>query len=97
LLLDGVLRLPRAPRLALGVAMLGVRPEHLRIAARADDVRVASRVVLSETNGSDTFLHVSAGPLAWVAHLDGIHRFDEGAPVDLWFAAADALVFEGAA
>jgi glycerol transport system ATP-binding protein len=92
--LDGVLRLPRTSRASARGATLGIRPEHLRIEARAGDVRVASRVTLAETNGSDTFLHVEAGRLGWVAHLDGIHRFDEGAAVDLWFAVEDALLFE---
>ena len=77
-------------------AVLGVRPEHLRLARRDGDVRITTRVALAETNGSETFLHVEAGALNWVAHLDGIHRFDEGAAVDLWFAATDALVFESA-
>jgi glycerol transport system ATP-binding protein len=77
-------------------AVLGVRPEHLRLARRDGDVRIAAWVALAETNGSETFLHVEAGALKWVAHLDGIHRFDEGAAVDLWFAPANALVFESA-
>ena len=92
--LDGVSRLPHTSGASGCATTLGIRPEHLRIAARAGDIRVASRVTLAETNGSDTFLHVEAGALGWVAHLDGIHRFDEGAAVDLWFAAEDALLFE---
>ena len=92
--IDGVLRMSGVECSSWRRVTLGVRPEHLRIEARAGDVCVTSRVALAETNGSDTFLHVEAGPLGWVAHLDGIHRFDQGARVDLWFAAADALVFE---
>jgi glycerol transport system ATP-binding protein len=100
--LDGVVELDGIWRRRAGGegpsrdAVLGVRPEHLRLVRRDGDVRITTRVALAETNGSETFLHVEAGALNWVAHLDGIHRFDEGATVDLWFAATDALVFESA-
>jgi glycerol transport system ATP-binding protein len=74
--------------------LLGIRPEHLRIARRDADLCIPGRVSLAETNGSDTFLHVEVGKLVWVAHVEGIRRFDEGAAIELFASPTDALRFE---
>ena len=76
----------------------GVRPEHLHVARQADDdVAFDVRVVASETNGSETFLHC-AGPSAdtqeeadWVARLDGLVTLPEGQRHTL-YAHADAVL-----
>jgi len=75
--------------------ILGVRPEHLRSVQRgSDDLCLRARVTLAETNGSDTFVHAEVAGGGWVAHLDGIHRFDEGAALDLFVSPRDLLTFD---
>src|SRR5262245_39566711 len=96
LVLDGAIRLD-APDHFLErdrEVLLGIRPEHLRIASRADDLCIPARIALAETNGSDTFLHVDVGELAWVAHVEGIHRFEESVAVELFVSPSDVLLFE---
>ncbi len=79
----GVNRLPR--RTAV------VRPDHVRLDERPGDLRFAGRVLLGETNGSETVLHLEVDSETWVARVDRLHECATDATVDLFVAPADVL------
>ena len=54
------------------------------------------KVELAEISGSDTFVHVHCAVGELVAQLTGVHRFDLGAAITLYFKAAEAYVFDAA-
>jgi len=89
---------PAALRGRRGVFLLGVRPDHLQLAEggapQRDALRLEGRVALAETNGSETFVHVEAAGVEWVAHLDGLQALAVDSPVALAAHGADLLAFE---
>ncbi|MEE4302046.1 MAG: ABC transporter ATP-binding protein [Pseudomonadales bacterium] len=100
----GRLRLESGPELPLppGVELregeacrIAIRPDHLRRAAAAtgDVPSLCGEVLLAETTGSDTYLHLRVGGGEWVAHLDGLHALAPGEPCTLIVDPADVLVF----
>ena len=52
------------------------------------------KVELAEISGSDTFVHVSTPVGELVAQVTGVHHFDLGAPVTLYFNPAQVYVFD---
>jgi glycerol transport system ATP-binding protein len=57
---------------------------------------LSGKVELAEISGSDTFVHVSTLMGELVAQLTGVHYFELGAAVALYFNAAQAYVFDAA-
>ena len=102
--IEGGVKLAGGPVLALslpagaaggaGSLTVGLRSGALHVEAAPGDVAVPGQVDLAEISGSDTFVHVhtEVGPL--VAQLTGVHRFDLGAPLTLYFNASQAYVFD---
>ena len=73
---------------------VGMRSSALRVVAAAGDVRLQGRVELAEISGSDTFVHVDTPVGELVAQLTGVHYFDLGAAVTLYFNPAQLYVFD---
>ncbi len=72
----------------------GIRASALRVHSQNGDSAIACTVELVEISGSDTYLHVSSriGPL--VAQLTGVHTFELGANVELYFSKSHVYVFD---
>ncbi|HSG90055.1 MAG TPA: ABC transporter ATP-binding protein [Pseudomonadales bacterium] len=76
--------------------ILAIRPDHLQRVAEGTADALAGRVLLTETTGSDTYVHLALGGLEWVAHFDGLHRLEPGASLWVGVHASDLLDFEAA-
>jgi multiple sugar transport system ATP-binding protein len=73
-----------APATALGAHTIGIRPEHLRLGAGPHE----GHVLLSEHLGSDTFLHLDAGPMGrLVARAEGELHAQTGSSIAFDFTA----------
>jgi glycerol transport system ATP-binding protein len=79
-----------------GAITVGVRASALRVQAREGDVALAGKVELAEISGSDTFVHVSTAVGELVAQLTGVHYFELGTPITLYFHPRQVHVFDGA-
>ncbi len=88
--------LPAAPAERLATLTAGIRGSALRIAARGGDVALPGQVELAEISGSDTFVHVETAVGELVAQLTGVHRFELGAQITLYFDARQVYVFDAA-
>ncbi len=73
---------------------LGLRASALKVTAAQGDVALPGKVELAEISGSDTFVHVTTPVGELVAQLTGVHYFDLGAVITLYFGAAQAYVFD---
>jgi len=73
---------------------VGLRASALRVAAQEGDVVLTGQVELAEISGSDTYMHVATQVGEVVAQLTGVHYFELGAPVTLYFSPAQAYVFD---
>jgi glycerol transport system ATP-binding protein len=99
---DGV-QLDGGPMLPLGLPSsasrkltLGLRASALKVHHSEGDVSLPGKVELAEISGSDTFVHVATPVGELVAQLTGVHYFELGAGVTLYFNAAQAYVFDAA-
>ncbi|MES2951094.1 MAG: ABC transporter ATP-binding protein [Pseudomonadota bacterium] len=97
---DGV-QLDGGPLLALGLSSkatpkltVGMRASAVRVSAKEDDVALPGKVELAEISGSDTFVHVHTLVGELVAQLTGVHHFELGALVTLYFNPAQVYVFD---
>jgi glycerol transport system ATP-binding protein len=88
------LPMPAAPAERLVTLTAGIRGSALRIAAREGDVALPGQVELAEISGSDTFVHVQTPVGELVAQLTGVHRFELGAQVTLYFDSRQVYVFD---
>ena len=68
----------------------------LRVQGRAGDVAVNATVALAEISGSDTFVHLDTALGAMVAQLAGVHYFDLGDAMAVYFRPQDVYVFDSA-
>jgi glycerol transport system ATP-binding protein len=82
--------------LAAGPVTAGLRASALRVQGRAGDVAVNATVALAEISGSDTFVHVDTALGAMVAQLPGVHYFDLGDAMPVYFRPQDVYVFDRA-
>ena len=82
------------PTTAAGGLTVGLRASALRVHARPGDVDLQGHVELAEISGSDTFVHVATPVGELVAQLTGVHYFELGAVLTLYFSAAQAYVFD---
>ncbi len=97
---EGV-QLEGGPLLALGLASKatpklteGMRASAVRVQAQPRDVALPGKVELAEISGSDTFVHVHTLVGELVAQLTGVHHFELGAQVTLYFNPAQVYVFD---
>jgi glycerol transport system ATP-binding protein len=77
-----------------GAVTVGLRASALNVDAGEDDIALPGKVELAEISGSDTFVHVETPVGELVAQLTGVHRFDLGAAITLYFSASQAYVFD---
>ena len=82
------------PKSASDAVTVGLRSSALNVDAGEGDIALPGKVELAEISGSDTFVHVETALGEVVAQLTGVHRFDLGAPITLYFSAAHAYVFD---
>lgn len=90
-----LLTLALRPTTPGGQLTVGLRASALRVHARAGDVALNGHVELAEISGSDTFVHVATPIGELVAQLTGVHYFELGAALTLYFHASHAYVFDG--
>ena len=88
--------MPVAAAARLLTLTAGIRGSALRIEARDGDVALPGQVELAEISGSDTFVHVETAVGELVAQLTGVHRFELGAQITLYFNARQVYVFDAA-
>ena len=82
--------------LAAGPVTAGLRASSLRVQERAGDVALQATVALAEISGSDTFVHLDTALGAMVAQLAGVHYFDLGDAMPVYFHPQDLYVFDAA-
>jgi glycerol transport system ATP-binding protein len=97
----GRVQLEGGPALALalpdgagGAVTVGLRASALNVDAGEGDVALPGKVELAEISGSDTFVHVETPVGELVAQLTGVHRFELGTSITLYFSASQAYVFD---
>ncbi|BEP68117.1 MULTISPECIES: ABC transporter ATP-binding protein [unclassified Variovorax] len=97
----GRVQLAGGPALALalpesvsGTVTVGLRASALNVNAGEGDIALPGKVELAEISGSDTFVHVDTAVGELVAQLTGVHRFELGASITLYFSASQAYVFD---
>ena len=97
---EGV-QLNGGPMLALGLSSkstptltVGMRASAVRVHAQPGDVALTGKVELAEISGSDTFVHVHTLVGELVAQITGVHHFELGAQVALYFNPAQVYVFD---
>ncbi|MFM9925627.1 ABC transporter ATP-binding protein [Variovorax sp. H27-G14] len=97
----GQVQLNGGPTLALevpggaaGAVTVGLRASALNVNAGAGDIALPGKVELAEISGSDTFVHVDTAVGELVAQLTGVHRFELGTSITLYFSASRAYVFD---
>ncbi|MDB5825859.1 MAG: transporter, ATP-binding protein [Variovorax sp.] len=100
---DGGVRLTSGPMLRVALpagvtdaVTVGLRSSALNVGAGEGDIALPGKVELAEISGSDTFVHVDTPLGELVAQLTGVHRFELGTSVTLYFSAAHAYVFDAA-
>ncbi len=84
----------RLPTLNSNKLTVGMRANALRVGARPGDVALPGTVELAEISGSDTFVHVHTAAGELVAQLTGVHDFELGAAVPLYFSPSQVYVFD---
>ncbi len=97
---DGI-QLNGGPLLKLGLPSrvsgdltVGLRASALRVRQVPGDVALAGKVELAEISGSDTFVHALTPVGEVIAQLTGVHHFELGAAVTLFFNPAQGYVFD---
>ncbi len=79
---------------ALQQLTVGLRASAISVAARPGDIALAGKVELAEISGSDTFVHASTPIGELVAQLTGVHHFDLGAALPLYFNPLHVYLFD---
>jgi len=73
---------------------VGIRASAMRVQAGQNDVSLPGKVELAEISGTDTFVHVHTAVGELVAQLTGVHFFELGENVTLYFDPAHVYVFD---
>lgn len=97
---DGV-QLDGGPLLTLNTAVpskskltVGLRASALRVSEQPGDIALPGKVELTEISGSDTFVHVHTLVGELVAQLTGVHYFELGALVTVYFHPSQVYLFD---
>jgi glycerol transport system ATP-binding protein len=78
-----------------GTYMAGFRANHLALGAQSQaSVAFATRVVITEITGSETFLHLDQGGNRWVGLVHGVQRLDPGTELSIWLDPAHVYLFD---
>jgi glycerol transport system ATP-binding protein len=73
---------------------VGIRASAMRVCSEDGDVSLPGKVELAEISGTDTYVHVSTPVGEMVAQLTGVHFFELGQLITLYFSAAQVYVFD---
>jgi glycerol transport system ATP-binding protein len=73
---------------------VGLRASAISVRQKPGDIALAGKVELAEISGSDTFVHASTPVGELVAQLTGVHHFDLGAAVTLYFNPLQVYLFD---
>lgn len=93
--LDGGPLLPVAlPETASKKLTVGMRASAVRVQPEDGDIQLPGKVELAEISGTDTFVHVDTPVGELVAQLTGVHFFELGEALTLYFNAAHVYVFD---
>ena len=77
-----------------GAYRIGIRAHDLHLAAPgADALTIRGTVDVTEITGSESYIHVHAGDLRWVALAPGVHEIEPGTPIAVHADPARLLVF----
>ena len=82
------------PTSASNQITVGMRASALRVTRQAGDISLQGQVELAEISGSDTFVHVATPVGELVAQLTGVHYFDLGATMPVYFNPSQVYVFD---
>lgn len=73
---------------------IGVRAHEVLLQRpEGEPLSISGTVDVTEITGSESFIHVHAGPLRWVALTHGVHEAEPGAPITVWADLARVFVF----
>jgi glycerol transport system ATP-binding protein len=73
---------------------IGVRAHEVRLnPPEGGSLSIAGAVDVTEITGSESFIHIRAGPLRWVALTHGVHRIEPGTPATVWVDLSRMFVF----
>jgi glycerol transport system ATP-binding protein len=75
---------------------VGLRASALSVVPQAHLVKLTGQVELAEISGSDTFVHVQTSVGELVMQLTGVHYFDLGGRIDVYFDPEQAYLFDDA-
>lgn len=97
----GGVQLDRGPLLAMGLPpgasqqlTVGLRASALGVVQKPGDLSLPGTVELAEISGSDTFVHVNTVLGELVLQLTGVHFFDLGARITVYFNVAQTYLFD---
>jgi glycerol transport system ATP-binding protein len=78
-----------------GAYMFGIRCNHLFLKRQhSDDLELVAKVVLSEINGSETFIHVTLGDVNLVVQDEGIHPVKIGSSLSVYIHPGRLFVYD---
>lgn len=81
-------------RLSDGPYQIGVRAHHLRLAPTAGSISIAGTVDVTEITGSESYIHIHAGALRWVALVGGVHELEPGSPIAIHLDPGQLFIFD---
>jgi glycerol transport system ATP-binding protein len=97
----GGVQLDSGPLLAMGLPAgasqqltVGLRASALGVKQKPGDLSLPGTVELAEISGSDTFVHVNTVLGELVLQLTGVHFFDLGTHITVYFNVAQAYLFD---
>jgi glycerol transport system ATP-binding protein len=73
---------------------VGLRANALNVTQAASDLTLSGQVELAEISGSDTFVHVETTVGELVMQLTGVHYFDLGTRIHVYFNPSQAYFFD---
>jgi glycerol transport system ATP-binding protein len=83
--------------LPAGEYRVGIRANHVNVnAALPGAAAIPANVELAEISGSETFIHARHGELTLIARFAGVHEYQLGAHLTLYFDPARLFVFDTA-
>jgi glycerol transport system ATP-binding protein len=94
LLNNGPLLPVRLSSMGSHLLTVGLRASALNIKNTPGDISISGKVELAEISGSDTFLHASTPVGELVSQLTGVHNFELGNIVTLYFDPAQIYLFD---
>jgi glycerol transport system ATP-binding protein len=82
------------PEVAKRQLTVGLRANAMSVKERPGDIKVSGKLELAEISGSDTFLHASTAVGELVAQLTGVHHFELGESISLYFNPKQVYLFD---